>query len=128
MPKKTRKQQNRRMVGGKFRFGKLFGPNVKGIKQEFKDTNEQRKTFLMTLKKKYNDLEKANANISIDVLVANAKKKNKEEGELLNKQLKERPDKLKNEIDNIYIEEEKRDLELKQLRADIETNSTFWIN
>jgi hypothetical protein len=56
------------------------------------------------------------------------KKKNKEEGELLNKQLKDLPDKLKNEIDNIYIEEEKRELELKQLNADIKANTTFWIN
>jgi hypothetical protein len=55
-------------------------------------------------------------------------KKNKEEGELLNKQLKDLPEKFKNEINNIYIEEEKRELELKQLKADIKANSTFWIN
>jgi gas vesicle protein len=129
MPKSRKRQrQTKKMVGGKFRFAKIFSKNPKGIEGEFKEADEQRKTFLQTLKKKYNELEKANENISIEVLVLNAKKKNKEEGELLNKQLKDLPDKLKNEIDNIYIEEEKRDLELKQLKADIKANTTFWIN
>jgi hypothetical protein len=126
MPNKTRKKRNQRIVGGRFRFKKIFGPKLKGVEQEFKSNNDQRKAFVQTLKKKYDELEKANANISIEVLVVNAKKKNKEESELLNKQLKELPEKLKNEIDNIYIEEEKRDLELKQLEADIKANTSFW--
>ena len=110
------------MVGGRW-FG---AKSPMGIKEDFKDTTEQRKTLLQTLKKKHNELEKSNANISTKVLVLNAEKKNKEEKELLNKQLKDLPEKLKNEIQNIHIEEEKRKLELKQLEADIKANQTFW--
>ena len=121
---KSRKRQRHRkkMVGG----GWFGAKSPIGIKEDFKDTTEQRKTLLQTLKKKHNELEKANANISTKVLVLNAEKKNKEEKELLNKQLKDLPEKLKNEIQNIHIEEEKRKLELKQLEADIKANQTFW--
>jgi hypothetical protein len=121
---KSRKRQRHRkkMVGGRW-FG---AKSPMGIKEDFKDTTEQRKTLLQTLKKKHNELEKANANISTKVLILNAEKKNKEEKELLNKQLKDLPEKLKNEIQNIHIEEEKRKLELKQLEADIKANQTFW--
>jgi hypothetical protein len=76
MPKKykipkTKKRQihAKKMVGGKFRFAKIFSKTPKGIEGEFKEADDQRKTFLQSLKKKYNELEKANENISIEVLV-----------------------------------------------------------
>ena len=92
MPKSRKRQRHRKkMVGGRW-FG---AKSPMGIKEDFKDTTEQRKTLLQTLKKKHNELEKANANISTKVMVLNAEKKNKEEKELLNKQLKDLPEKLK---------------------------------